>query len=119
MSVTELRQRLEDYWGQGGILGAIIDEERDLYRIVRDGSRLNPAVLSHWVNRECNQWLSYFIAKHHNTWCCPCLVYSIHRRRKGVPRLPKGSFYKYSPVSRFGECGIYGISLSYKDSHVI
>ena len=65
MSVTELRQRIEDYWGQGGILGAIIDEERDLYRIVRDGSRLNPAVLSHWVNRECNQWLSYFIAKNH------------------------------------------------------
>ena len=26
----------------------MIDEERDLYRIVPDGSRLNPEVLSHW-----------------------------------------------------------------------
>ena len=64
MSVTELRQ-LGNYWGQGGILGAVIDEERDLYRIVQDGSRLNPGVLSHWGNRECTQWLSHFIAKNH------------------------------------------------------
>ena len=27
--------------------------------------RLNPTIFSRWVNRECSQWLSYFIAKNH------------------------------------------------------
>ena len=29
------------------------------------GRSYNPALFGHWVNRECTQWLSYFIAKNH------------------------------------------------------
>ena len=93
MSVTELRQQLENYWGQGGILGAVVEKgDQDIFvsvpphrwsgmSIKPDGFsidgptrnevfsyrlvQLNRAVFSHWVNRECAQWLSYFIAKNH------------------------------------------------------
>ena len=73
MSVTKLRQQLENYWGQGGILGAAVEEGyQDMMSPKPDpGSsqrrfiRLNRAVFSHWVNQECVQWLSYFIAKNH------------------------------------------------------
>ena len=85
MSVTELRRQLENYWGHGGILGAAVEEgyQRMLVLTDADGCfvyrptpmqrqlgwpslvRLDRAVFSHWVNRECAQWLSYFIAKNH------------------------------------------------------
>ena len=70
MSVTKLRQQLENYWGQGGILGAGVEEGyEDIWvHILYQPSRLvrlERAVFSHWVNRECTQWLSYFIAKNH------------------------------------------------------
>ena len=88
MSVTELRRQLEKYWGRGGIPGAAVADDyqdmwvpawapEDIYdpyelswnRIkVEEGKktpRLDPTIFSHWVNRECSQWLSYFISKNH------------------------------------------------------
>ena len=86
MSVIELQQQLENYWGQGGILGAFVgyqdiavDTVRDDYITYRpitishpfdeDTNRkrlqLDMALFRHWVNRECAQWLGYFIAKNH------------------------------------------------------
>ena len=67
MSVIELRQQLENYWGQGGILDfgiryiGIFVNNFDL----RLRLKLDHAVFSHWVDRECAQWLSYFVAKNH------------------------------------------------------
>ena len=92
MSVTELRRQLEKYWGQGGIPGAEADDDYqdmwvpawapentdDPYEILWDpemvwnsrkyksrNTRLDPTIFSYWVNRECSQWLGYFIAKNH------------------------------------------------------
>ena len=94
MSVTELRNQLEKYWGRGGIPGAAADDDYqdmwvpawarestdDPYEILWDpevfwdplkeeqknkNTRLDPIIFSHWVNRECSQWLGYFIAKNH------------------------------------------------------
>ena len=87
MSVTELRSQLEKYWGQGGIPGAAADgdyqdmwvpawapkKNDDPYELswnIRDvleegTTRLDPTIFSHWVNRECSPWLSYFISKNH------------------------------------------------------
>ena len=86
MSVTELRQQLENYWGQGCLLSVGIEEGYQGMResigaidcrLPRDNlHQYNPlgyqqfperhtAVLSHWMNRECAQWLSYFIANNH------------------------------------------------------
>ena len=84
MSVAELRQQLENYWGQGCMLSVGIEEGyqgmRESigavdYRLPRDNlhplayehqsSERYTAVLSHWMNRECAQWLSYFITKNH------------------------------------------------------
>ena len=88
MSVTELRRQLEKYWGRGGIPGAAADDDYqdmwvpawapettdDPYELLwnplidyedKKPTRLDPTIFSHWVNRECSQWLSYFIAKNH------------------------------------------------------
>ena len=85
MSVTELRRHLEKYWGWGGIPGAAADDDYqdtwvpawapentdDPYDISWSPfmnlkiPRLDPTIFSRWVNRECAQWLSYFIAKNH------------------------------------------------------
>ena len=88
MSVTELRRKLKTYWGQGGIPGAEADDDyQDMWvpawapentddpyvlswdRIkVEEGKktpRLHPTIFTHWVNRECSQWLGYFISKNH------------------------------------------------------
>ena len=89
MSVTELRSQLEKYWGWGGIPGAAADDAYqdmwvpawapentdDPYELLwnplidyeeeKKTTRLDPTIFSHWVNRECSQWLSYFIAKNH------------------------------------------------------
>ena len=114
MSVTELRQQLENYWGQGGILGDGVKEGcKDMwaskgadscftvwdYRMASDNTRqvlngypkkypgLSPTVLSHWVNRECAQWLSYFIANNHTLGA----VYAWFAAFLGVTR---GSLYE-------------------------
>ena len=85
MSIAGLRRRLERYWGQGGVPGA--DDGDDSYKDmwvpgwVADGTRdpydadyypnsfpqtpLDPGMFSRWVNRECAQWLTYFIEKDH------------------------------------------------------
>ena len=69
MSVIGLRQQLENYWGQGSILGAAVEgyenmwvptPEKELRQV-----QLDRTVFSHWMNSECTQWLSYFIAKNH------------------------------------------------------
>ena len=91
MSVTELRSQLEKYWGRGGIPGAAADGDYhdmwvpawapentdDPYEISWDPfdrigeeqkittTRLDPTIFSLWVNKECSQWLTYFIAKNH------------------------------------------------------
>ena len=89
MSFTELRRHLEKYWGQGGIPGAAVaDDYQDMwvpawapentddpyelswhqfntFEEEKKTPRLDPTILSHWVNRECSQWLRYFIAKNH------------------------------------------------------
>ena len=89
MSVTELRRQLEKYWGRGGIPGAAVaDDYQDMWvpawapeniddpyelswdtlDVIKEKpktTRLGPAIFSHWVNIECSQWLSYFIAKNH------------------------------------------------------
>ena len=86
MSVTELRSQLEKYWGRGGIPGeAVADNYQDTwvpawapentddpYELLwnplyeeQKNTRLDPTIFSRWVNRECAQWLSYFIAKNH------------------------------------------------------
>ena len=70
MSLIELRQQLENYWGggQGGILDDAVEGPRDTWVPVgvnRAWVQHKCAVFSHWVNRECDQWLSYFIAKNH------------------------------------------------------
>ena len=62
MSLTELRRTLADYWGQGDAAGY----QLMLPTLRNEAYTLdNPGVLSHWVNREYTQWLSYFIAKNH------------------------------------------------------
>ena len=65
MSPTELRRKLADYWGQGDpAVGAGYQDmvpPSGTKRFTTDNLR----VLSHWVNREYTQWLSYFIAKNH------------------------------------------------------
>ena len=86
MSFTELRRQLEKYWGRGGIPGAAVaDDYQDmwvpawapedtddpyelLWHLFQEENitpRLDPTIFSHWVNRECSKWLSYFIAKNH------------------------------------------------------
>ena len=69
MSVTKLRQQLENYWGQGDILGAAIEEDVmeaiALRRRYYNHDRIPPAMFNYWMNKECAQWLSYFIAKNH------------------------------------------------------
>ena len=85
MSVTELRSQLEKYWGRGGIPGAAVADDYqdtwvpawapentdDPYKLSWDPlernkkQKLDPTIFSRWVNRECSQWLSYFIAKNH------------------------------------------------------
>ena len=85
MSVTELRRQLEKYWGRGGIPGeAVADDYQDTWVPVwapentddpyelswnpiggNKKQKLDPTIFSRWVNRECAQWLSYFIAKNH------------------------------------------------------
>ena len=69
MSVTELRQQLEDYWGQGDILDVAIEEDSlDMAKInlnLGHSFKIDRAVFSHSVNKECTQWLSYLIAKNH------------------------------------------------------
>ena len=88
MSITELRSQLEKYWGRGGIPGTAADDDYqdtwvpawapentdDPYELSWDYlsrdeketfPQLDPTILSRWVNRECSQWLSYFIAKNH------------------------------------------------------
>ena len=89
MSFTELRSHLEKYWGWGGIPGAAVaDDYQDMwvpawapkntddpYELSWDPfknleeelktTRLDPIIFMHWVNRECSQWLSYFISKNH------------------------------------------------------
>ena len=67
MSVTGLRQQLENYWGRGGILGAAVEAGyQDIFLGgVRLRLRLDRTMFSHWVNRECDQWLDYFISENH------------------------------------------------------
>ena len=89
MSVTELRRQLEKYWGRGGIPGTAADDDYqdtwvpawapentddpyelswdtlDLIKEKPKTTRLDPTIFSHWVNRECSQWLNYFVAKNH------------------------------------------------------
>ena len=82
MSVTELRSQLERYWGRGGIPGAAAaddyarasgntesDDPSELFwnpcEEEQKTTRLDPTIFNRWVNRECAQWLSYFIAKNH------------------------------------------------------
>ena len=89
MSFTELRNHLEKYWGWGGIPGAAVADDyqdmwvpawapentHDPYELSWDPfknleeelktTRLDPTIFRHWVNRECSQWLSYFISKNH------------------------------------------------------
>ena len=67
MSVTGLRQQLKNYWGQGGILGAAVEAGyQDIFLGgVRLRLRLDRTMFSHWVNRECDQWLDYFISENH------------------------------------------------------
>ena len=69
MSVTGLRQHLKNYWGRGGILGAAVEAgyqdifvDKDLEKVL---VRLDRKMFSHWVNRECAQWLNYFISENH------------------------------------------------------
>ena len=63
MSVTELRQQLENYWGRGSIPGAKDYQNMTVWGTSEDVS--NPEMVSYWLNRECTQWLSYFITKNH------------------------------------------------------
>ena len=69
MSVTGLQQELKNYWGQGGILGAAVEagyQDILVYKL-RGGVRvrLDRTMFSHWVNRERDQWLDYFISENH------------------------------------------------------
>ena len=85
MSVTELRQQLDNYWGQECLLSVVIGYQgmwesigaidcrlpkdnlrRDNFREYQEQfPEQYTAVLSRWMNRECTQWLSYFIANNH------------------------------------------------------
>ena len=120
MSVTELQSKLEKYWGRGGIPGAADDDYQDTwvpawapentddpYEISwgpvmsldpleeeQRNRRLDPTIFSHWVNRECSQWLSYFIAKNHtfgvvHAWFSAFLGVT-RNCITGIARLPTG-----------------------------
>ena len=93
MSITELQSHLEEYWGWGGIPGADNDEycyqdmwvyawapdypavrsfkpAHDPYNLLwkrtqKQPARLDRAMFSRWVDRECAQWLDYFISENH------------------------------------------------------
>ena len=82
MSVSELRSKLEKYWGQGSIPGAADEDSYqdmwvpawapngtgnpyDLWWIPGCGLQLDPKLFSNWAKGECAKWLSYLIAKNH------------------------------------------------------
>lgn len=71
MSVTGLRSQLEKYWGRGGIPGSAVDDDyQDMWvpgwaAAFPETHRPNPKTFTRWVNRECAQWLGYFIEKNH------------------------------------------------------
>ena len=69
MSVTGLRQQLKNYWGRGGILGAAVEAGYQDISVCKGLEqvlvRLDRIMFSHWVNRECAQWLDYFISENH------------------------------------------------------
>ena len=72
MSVTELQSQLGKYWGRGDVLGAAVhawapDNTDDPYNFLwtQDYNRLDSTTFSRWVNRECAQWLDYFISTNH------------------------------------------------------
>ena len=121
MSATELRSQLEKYWGRGGIPGAAADGDYqdmwvpawapentdDPYELSWDPldrigeeqkittTRLDPTIFSHWVNRECSQWLRYFIAKNHtvgavHAWFSAFLGVT-RECLGGIVRLPTGN----------------------------
>ena len=66
MSLTKLRRKLAEYWGQSNV--AIGGGYQDTVVPTIGREQLTPdnhRVLSHWVDRECTQWLNYFITKNH------------------------------------------------------
>ena len=82
MSVVELRRKLEEFWGRGGVPGPdgggdfqdmwvpawAPREEYDQYGRLwysDECDHFNHLDCSHWANEECTKWLSYFIAKNH------------------------------------------------------
>ena len=118
MSFTELRNHLEKYWGWGGIPGAAVaddyqdmwvpawapEDTQDPYELSWDPfkdleeeektTRLDPTIFRHWVNRECSQWLSYFVSKNHtfgvvHAWFSAFLGV-IRASLFGIARFPTG-----------------------------
>ena len=84
MSITMLRNQLEEFWGQGGVPGEGSYQDMwvpawapdrylnpyDLLWFPRSLSApippsLNQRIFSRWASRECTQWLNYFIGRNH------------------------------------------------------
>ena len=104
---TRIARVIGRYRGRGGIPGAAAGggyqdmwvpawapyHSRDPYdlawypsrRRTQPPPRLDPAIFSRWVNRECTQWLGYFIAKNHtfgvvHAWFTAFLGVTRHHR---------------------------------------
>ena len=102
MSLTELRQKLADYWGQSDGAGY---QSMAVTIMGREQPALgNHAVLSQWVNRECTQWLGYFIDRNHTLGA----VHAWFAAFLGVTRRSLGNLEKsvtritqlYNPMSK-------------------
>ena len=82
MSVAELRRQLEEFWGPGGVPGPdssgyfqgiwvpargpyANDSLKGHFRRFTPRNHFDHLNCSHWANKECTKWLSYFIAKNH------------------------------------------------------
>lgn len=133
MSITELHRQLAKYWGRGGILSAADNDYEGMWALPDDaanrsdilwghkleGDGLDPTTFSRWVNRECTQWLGYFIAKNHtfgavHAWFAAFLGVT----RESLHQMAE-VFGCYSYYYRVHPRGISGRNPSLENPHVI
>ena len=118
MSVVELQRQLEEFWGRGGVPGPHSGgglqnmwvtawapcKDYNLYERLwysHEYNHFNDLYCTHWANKECTKWLSYFISKNHTLGV-------VHAWFAAFLGVTKGSLYemgefmsKAQDISRF------------------
>ena len=118
MSVVELQRQLEEFWGRGGVPGphsggglqnmwvpawAPCKDYNPYERLwySHEYNHFNDLYCTHWANKECTKWLSYFISKNHTLGV-------VHAWFAAFLGVTKGSLYemgefmsKAQDISRF------------------